>query len=205
MNKNITNILKYLRRCGKMALEVILMEKWVNLKYEGYERYQISNFGSVIGMKGRMKSRANARGYFIIGLRKPNDRKQRMFSIHRLVAEHFIDNPYGKNYVNHIDGDKSNNTVDNLEWVTQSENQIHAYTTNLQVKTPEQVERMKYYAKKKRRPIRVVNKKLGIDKTFESIKDASEHIECNEKTLRNTLKGRNKSRLGYEVFYLDES
>jgi len=179
------------------------MEKWLNLKYEGFEQYQISNLGSVRSPRGIMKSRPNSRGYHIIGLRHHETIKQKTFSVHRLVADHFIDKPEGKDYVNHIDGDKNNNTAENLEWVTQSENQIHAYRIGLQVKTEEQVERMRYYAKKKRRPIRVINERLGIDAEFESIAEASKHVDCNEKTLRNILKGRNKSRLGYEVYYLD--
>jgi hypothetical protein len=52
---------------------------------------------------------------------------KRQFYVHRLVAEAFIDNPDNKQYVNHIDGKPSNNSVANLEWVTSSENQMHAY------------------------------------------------------------------------------
>ena len=53
------------------------------------------------------------------------------FSIHRLVALHFIDNPKDKPQVNHIDWDKKNNTITNLEWNTKSENMLHSYRNNL--------------------------------------------------------------------------
>nr|WP_289038261.1 HNH endonuclease signature motif containing protein [uncultured Allobacillus sp.] len=179
------------------------MEIWVNVKYEGFEHYQISNLGNVRGLRGSMRSRPNARKYHIIGLRHKETAKQKTFTIHRLVAEHFVDRKEGKDYVNHIDGDKNNNSAENLEWVTQSENQIHAYKTNLQKYTPEQDKRLKEYAKRKRRPIRVINQKLGIDRTFNGIYEAAQHIECNEKTIRNALKNKHKSRLGYEAYYLD--
>ena len=53
------------------------------------------------------------------------------FTIHKLVASNYIDNQYNKPQVNHIDGNKSNNHVSNLEWVTQSENIRHAINTGL--------------------------------------------------------------------------
>lgn len=58
-----------------------------------------------------------------------------MVGYHRVVAETFVDNPNSYNIVNHIDGDKSNNHPDNLEWVTQKQNIHHAWKTGLSTPT----------------------------------------------------------------------
>jgi hypothetical protein len=68
-------------------------------------------------------------GYCYVTLVKNKVKKQ--YAIHRLVAEAFHKNPEDKPQVNHIDGNKSNNCVDNLEWVTASENKQHAWATGL--------------------------------------------------------------------------
>lgn len=70
-------------------------------------------------------------GYKIVYLRRTPSGKNVSCYVHRLVAEHFCNKPDGKNYVNHIDGDKHNNLANNLEWVTWSENCIHAIKNGL--------------------------------------------------------------------------
>lgn len=118
-------------------------EMYVDIQgYEGY--YQISNHGNVRSLdrvikektgktqtiKGRvLKQRINPSGYYYVGLRK-NSRKA-TFAVHQLVAQAFLDNPDNKPTVNHIDGNKLNNSVANLEWSTYSENLEHAYKTGL--------------------------------------------------------------------------
>lgn len=111
-------------------MEVIYIEKWASIKnWEGL--YEISSYGRVKNIKTNniLKGDANSCGYRRVILYDKN-RKQRFF-IHRLVAEVFIHNFEDKPQVNHIDGDKTNNRLDNLEWVSQSENEIHAIRNKL--------------------------------------------------------------------------
>lgn len=73
-------------------------------------------------------------GYYTVGLRRPSDGKDCFIYVHRLLAHHYIErNRYvdGRYYVNHIDGNKLNNSLDNLEWVTHKENMRHAIDTGL--------------------------------------------------------------------------
>lgn len=110
--------------------------------------YQISNYGRVKSLDrviirksrwggydsalylGRILKKAFYKnGYAFVSLSSPIKIKQIM--IHRLVAIHFINNPQNKNEVNHKDGLKANNQVDNLEWVTASENMKHSFAIGL--------------------------------------------------------------------------
>ena len=111
-----------------------MKEAWKDIKgYEG--KYKVSNLGRIKSLyknkDGKvMKYLSNPNGYLYIALTK-GDRNYKRLLIHRLVAIHFIPNPEDKPQVNHIDGNKHNNSVSNLEWVTGSENQIHAYNHKL--------------------------------------------------------------------------
>ena len=97
-----------------------------------FSGYTIREDGEVRSRFGRViKQQIDVPGYARVELWKNG--KGRKYLVHRLLAKAFIPNPDSKPQVNHIDGDKSNNALTNLEWVTQSENQIHAYRTGLQV------------------------------------------------------------------------
>lgn len=112
------------------------MEIWCDIKgYEGL--YQVSNLGNIKSLERQVnqgkygKTRViseslmspsdNGRGYLIVGLRNGKQRRVNHY-IHRLVAEHFIENNGGFKYVNHKDFDPKNNRSDNLEWCTQEYN-----------------------------------------------------------------------------------
>lgn len=107
-----------------------MQEEWRPIK--GYEHYEISNRGEIKNLKtNRILKKDNSRKYYEVALSKNG--KVKKFSIHRLVAETFIVNPKNKPQVNHKDGNKLNNCVDNLEWVTVSENILHSYKNGLQI------------------------------------------------------------------------
>lgn len=93
----------------------------------GYENYLISNLGNVKNKKNKLlKVYKPKDNYSTIMLYKNNTRK--LYSIHRLLAIHFLPNPDNKPCVNHINGIKSDNNLNNLEWCTYSENEIHSIT-----------------------------------------------------------------------------
>lgn len=96
-----------------------------------YDNYYINEDGKVYNSntKKYLKGSIGENGYLYYRLSKNN--KKKMFYAHRLVAENFIDNPNNYEVVNHIDGNKLNNNVNNLEWVTYSENTKHAHDNNL--------------------------------------------------------------------------
>ena len=97
-----------------------------------FSSYTIREDGQVISRFGRVIAQQfHGLGYARVELHQNNS--ARKYLVHRLLAESFIPNPENKPQVNHIDGNKRNNSLDNLEWVTQSENQLHAYRTGLQV------------------------------------------------------------------------
>ena len=114
-------------------------ETWKDIKgYEG--RYQVSNMGRVKTINrhksdGRIQkekiriSEIDHRGYEFVLLYNENGYKR--YSVHVLVANAFIPNPNNKPQINHIDGNKINNIANNLEWVTASENQMHAIRNGL--------------------------------------------------------------------------
>ena len=96
--------------------------------------FKISNDGQVYSKRTNkiIKTRLNKKGYKDFTTRL-NGRKGKSLNlrVHRMVAKAFIPNPHNKSMVNHIDGNKTNNHVSNLEWCTNQENTIHAYGNGL--------------------------------------------------------------------------
>lgn len=175
------------------------MEKEIWRAIDGYNYYEISNLGNVRSKdrliisinsnsyikRGReLKPKKHKDGYLFVQL--TSDKKRSNLYIHRLVAQAFIINPEQKPLVNHIDGNKRNNWVENLEWVTSKENARHAYKNNLFYK----IEDLKPTSRA------VMNTETG--EYFLTIKEAAIALNYNYTVVREMLKGKRKKSLSLE-------
>lgn len=124
-------------------VERLLGEIFVVVANDGIEyEYLISNFGRVISMKlgfevlinpSAQLGRCGRPGYLGVSLRDPSRKNYYTSRVHRLVAKAFIPNPDNLLQVNHIDGDKTNNNVTNLEWCTPEHNIRHSFSEKLNI------------------------------------------------------------------------
>lgn len=158
------------------------MEVWKDI--DGYEgRYQISNKGRVRNAESILKTFECGSGYCEIILTKCRKRTPKL--IHRLVAEAFLPNAERKREVNHKDGNKHNNDVSNLEWVTPSENQMHSHRV--------------LGSKSFQRKVVCVE----LQRTFESIKDAATKLELKSPLIWKCCNGTQRTTGGYHWKYAD--
>ena len=162
------------------------MEIWKKIK--GFENYEISNLGRVksnnLKKEKILKFRITKTGYYRVMLQKNCFKKELL--VHRLVAEAFIPNKENKKEVNHIDLNKSNNRVENLEWTTRSENIAHSYLNGRN--------------KKGKKIIRLSSPIV----VYDSIKIASIENNVSESSISQNLRGISKFSNGYKYKYLKE-
>lgn len=184
------------------------LEIWRDL--EDYEEfYEVSSLGRVKskpreakGPNGTVrplkpkiiKQGKNNRGYHKIELYKDGIKKTVL--VHRLVALTFIPNPENKEQINHIDGNKSHNYIENLEWNTQSENMKHSFDTKLREPSPVTEEQKRKMAEGRKRSNKIGSPKkvAQLDKdteevinVFNSIAEASRYINCNPSSIKDVL------------------
>ena len=185
-----------------------MKEIWKNI--EGYEGlYQVSNLGNVKSLKFGPRNHAKQWdekllkigitncGYCKVQLHK--DGRSQMKYVHRLVAEAFLPNPQNKPQINHIDGDKTNNLLSNLEWCSPGENQSHAIAKGLRSLSPmvgkhgdkNPLSRSIIQCDLSGKPIR----------RWASISDAAEALGVNRSSISNCLNGRHKTSCGFKWEY----
>lgn len=159
--------------------------------------YLVSNSGRIrrVG-SNRDKAVQTKDGYLITQIYMNGDREH--VRIHRAVAEEFIPNPDNKPEVNHIDGNKLNNDVSNLEWVTKKENCRHAWDNGLVKPSYSMRGKKNPNAGRKGKPFRIIE----TGEVFNTLQECEDAIGGNNRHINDCLRGRQRSHRGYHFEYV---
>ena len=159
---------------------------------------EVSNLGRVRSLlRGEpfvLKQGINHKGYKRVSI--TIDRKKKTYFVHRLVANAFIPNPKLLPQVNHIDGNKENNSVNNLEWVTNQENAVHAIENGLWDSV---ITGARAANEKQRKPIIAYKDNESIE--FKSICDAQNYF--GSRHITDVLKGKRSHVKGWSFSYVE--
>lgn len=194
----------------------MINEVWKDIKgYEGL--YQVSNLGRIKRLKksfidslGRKyhyderiyKLQKDNNGYLLVTLPK-----SRLFRVHRLVASAFLENPNNLKEINHIDGNKSNSNVLNLEWVTHKQNMKHALESGLmdnarKIFSKQAKERMLWNLSTNNKvKVNMYDKNNVFIKSFNGLVEASNYIQVKPQRIWQVCNNIRKSSKGYIFRY----
>lgn len=154
-----------------------MTEIWKNVSgYEG--TYQVSNLGRVKrlfknGKENILSGKKDKDGYIEVIL--SSNQKKKYYRLHRLVAEAFVPNLESKPQINHKDRNKQNNSVDNLEWVSGSENVAHTFVTGRKIF---------------RRPVVQYTRNMDIVSFWNSIREAGKTLKIAENNINSCCNGK---------------
>lgn len=157
-----------------------------------YDKYEVNIFGEIRHKKRKhiLTPRKNSSGYGYVAFNINGQRKN--FAIHRIVANAFISNPNGYTEINHKDYNRLNNCVDNLEWVSSSQNKQHAY-----LKVENHISRGK--------SVNQYDKNGNFIKTFDTVSAAAKEMKCTIGAISNCCLGRTKTSMGYQWRFVEGS
>lgn len=166
---------------------------------KGFSNYNINTEGKVFNKNGReIKQTVNRNGYPMVKL--CDNGYEKNCSVHRLVAETFIPNPENKQTVNHKDGNKLNNQIDNLEWSTYSENEKHAYDHNLRKSYLTDKDRIKgayISGQQSSKAVEVIE----TGEIFASVRDCAESLDCDPGAISKCCNGKSNKHHGYHFAF----
>lgn len=173
------------------------MNKWKSI--EGYPNYIVSDTGEIRNINSiSSHSIRDKKGYFVTDLYK--DGKRKTARVHRLVAEAFIPNPENKSEVNHLNGNKKDNRVSNLEWTTKKENMSHAVSNGLTSHIPSygMLGKKNPNGGRKGKPFRIIE----TGEIFGTLAECEKAINGNDTCIQDCLKGRQHTHRGYHFEYI---
>lgn len=177
-----------------------MQEVWKDIKkYEGL--YQVSNLGRIKSLPRntaheRIRIPRKDRGdYLYIGLCKDGIVKH--YKVHRLVAQAFIPNIDNKPTINHIDGIKTNNNVENLEWATAKEQAQHALSIGLWKRSDKTIQKIKASLKDRCRAVAQKDDNDNVIKVWGSISDAARAVDAPVPHIVRVCKGQRKHTRGF--------
>lgn len=164
---------------------------WKKIIIDNYVTiYSVSSDGQVRNDNtGRILKQTDSNEYKRVSLSMGHG-NMKNFNVHRLVAQAFIPNPDNKKIVNHIDGVRYHNNIENLEWCTSSENAIHAHSNGL-------------IGFQKTRPVRQFSLKGEWMLDFKSATDAAKQCDCLQSKITEVCKGNRKTAGNYQWRYVD--
>ncbi len=173
----------------------LLYEEWREINFKKIfddnceldKKYFVSNLGRFKNSYGTIMNnyKVNDNGYIRVYIHK------KTFALHRLVALTFIDNPENKEQVNHIDGNKINNEVSNLEWCSNSENQKHKFEIGL--------------GNNFTRKVIQYDLNGNLVKEYDSISLAAKEMNVSKSTIRGVLIGKRKTSAGFIWKYYEDN
>lgn len=170
-----------------------------------YPDYNVDAHGNVFNKHGKkLKPYPDRNGYLQVKLH--GSEKPKACLVHRLVASAFLeqDSNQSRTEINHIDGDKSNNRIDNLEYCTRSENMKHALNTGLKkIRYFSYEERQRAYKtliRRNSRPVRIVE----TGEEFSSSIDCERKTGCFHSAVLNCCKNSNRTHHGYHFEFVDK-
>jgi hypothetical protein len=176
------------------------MEQWKSIL--GYESYLVSSLGEVKRIyKNKVEKTLtkinNGHDYMCVCLCKNGIAKR--FYVHRIVASAFLDNSEKKDEVNHIDGDRQNNSLLNLEWVTRSENHIHRYKVLKRDATNKGKFGLLNWNSKK---VAMYNLNGDLIKIYPAVMEAARDLKINDSSIRGVIYGKQKTCKGHTFKYI---
>ena len=156
------------------------------------DKYEVNNKGEIRHKKRKqiLSPRKNSGGYGYVCFIIEGQRKN--FAIHRIVANAFLPNPNGYTEINHKDYDKTNNCVENLEWVNSSQNKRHAYLK-------------KENHESRGKSVNQYTKDGIYIKTFNTVSEAAIEMGCCVAAISNCCLGRTKTSQGYRWSFVEGS